>query len=294
MTIWGFNQYIVRGRYTDLINGTVFQLVRDSGARALLLWQHDFNTNRQTMTEAQIINAAQLCKQHGLDFWLVLKYDVAAARSIVAQLGDLCNHYEVCKEPHISGYCKCSATDYPKKWRDVVVACRQVNPRALYGGPVAGRPRTRRSWFTEWLTQCKDLIDPANTFISYHWYAHYSGRLPSQTTLTQNAPQIQADVKDLKQLCKGIVGRELPVALTEFNWTADPNVTRLDQQTTFMAKWTKAAMKSCLAANAYAAFFWNLGGVWENTMSIIKPAPAYIKKPQYNAIKEYLQSVSGV
>src|SRR3989304_2681208 len=292
MTVFGFNQYIVQGRFNDLTNSTVLQLIKDSGARALLVWQWDFNRNgAKEVSNAQMVQLANACKQYGIELWVVLCYDPAAAKSLVAALGDLCNHYEVCKEPHISGYCSASATLYADRWRDVVTACRQVNPNALYGGPVSGRPTNRREWFETWLRDCADIINPQNTFLSYHWYSHYSGSLPTQAQLIQNAKtQIPSDIAAFKQLCRSVLGYELPVALTELNWTADPSVARWDEQEAFMTEWTNAAMNA-LKDVAWAAFFWNLGGVWENTMSIIKPGPAYTKKPQYNAIKGFLQQV---
>jgi hypothetical protein len=137
-----------------------------------------------------------------------------------------------------------------------------------------------------------DIIDSANTFISYHWYTHYSGGLPSKSTLISRASsQLATDAALLRDYCNDIIGEELNIALTEFNWTADPSASP-DYSTTdeaFMDSWTTAAMNACINNDLWAAHFWNWGGYTENTMAIIRnQSHRYSPKYQYGSIQDFL------
>ena len=296
MVQWGTNQYTTNTIYSQCVNSTVFNQIRDAHVDHILFWQW-------ILTDANIQSIANLCAaiDPPLTLWVDLDYNVADAVDLVTKLGTSCRHYEVCKEPHIAGHCEATATVYAQRWRDVVTACRAVTDNLSgtfwYGGPVSGRPTNRLAWYQAWLNLNSDIIDASNTFLSYHWYTHYSGALPTQATLISNATnQIASDVQDFRDECNSYLGYELPIALTEFNWTADPaaspNYSLTDQ--TFMNNWTNAAMNACVNNDVWAAFFWNWGGSIENTMNIIlNQSHAFAPKYQYYSIQNFLEGAGS-
>jgi len=300
MVNWGTNQYGQSSWILRVMNGTVFQKIADAHLKIVSTWQWLFSDD-------QILSISNLCKSTDppLQLWVNLEYNVPEAVDLVTKLGDDCHYYEVCKEPQSNYTCGLAwATTtpavYAQRWRDVVTACREVTDDLpgtyWYGGPVSGRAAYRHAYYETWLDVNSDILDPSDSFISYHWYTHYPGySLPSKSTLISTATsQIVEDVTLFNSYCNSYLGAELPIALTEFNWTAADPVTP-DYSVTdeaFMQDWTNAAMQACIDNDVWTALFWNFGGYWENAMAIIQNFPNYEPKYQYYAIQDFLEGSS--
>jgi len=285
-TMWGINQYYGgSSTFNTALSLATLQKAKDAGLQFIVLW------GWSPRTQSQIVTAAARMKSIGLEPWVCLPRVANDAKALVQALGANCSYYEVLKEPHISGtYSYATPAQYAQIWRDVVTACRSVNPTAWYGGPVVGSPRTSpRSveWMTVWMDTCEDIIDPDNTFISYHSYTSF-GSGTQAAILGKALTQHRDDLIDVKALCTDHLGYQLNIAVSEFSWTADPNDDRWDLDEAFITQWTQTSMQALDDNGCWAAQFWWLGGYtgWDNTMSILDSYGN--TKYQYDAIAEYI------
>lgn len=138
-------------------------------------------------------------------------FDVAYDEHLVRVLGDRCLLYEFGNEPDYSGI---SATVYVQQWNRVVPLLRALNPRARFIGPTLSNANS--VYLQTFLTgvQASQVLPDA---ISFHWYPCHRD---SEAACLQKAVSVGRQAQEVRALVRDILGRDLPVGITE--WNADP------------------------------------------------------------------------
>ncbi len=302
-TIWGANLYVPKfsdsnpsGYAASYLSNTVFQAAKDMGITHIILWQKNFNEGvngikpAPTITQAQMVDAVTRMKNYGLQPIIVLDYDVDKAVALVTALGSNCTMYEVCKEPHVSGSsCYADEATYASRWNEVVSACREVNPNAMYGGPAVGSipgtsPRSE-TWMRKWLEQCD------GDFVSVH--AFYDPIDSKSNIVSRARTEVIEDVAFLKDILADYGKQSLPIVYSEVQWTAAVTTNGWDMDQTFNDDFANSLMSTMEEQDVYAAMFWTLIGYNNNFAIIRPPSQSYEKKPQYYSIQDYLTGVTN-
>jgi hypothetical protein len=297
-TIWGANLYVPKfsdsnpsGYAASYLSNTVFQAAKDMGITHIILWQKNFNEAvngvkpAQTITQAQMVDAVSRMKNYGLQPIIVLDYNVNDAVALVTALGSNCMMYEVCKEPHVTGSsCYADEATYANRWNEVVSACRQVNPNAMYGGPAVGSipstsPRSE-TWMREWLGQCD------GDFVSVHSF--YDPITTKSDVISRARTDTITDITYLKDMLADYGKQDLPIVFSEVQWTSAQTTNGWDMDQSFNDDFADSLMSTMEEQDIYAATYWVLMG-YDNNFAIIRPpSQNYEKKPQYYAIQDYL------
>jgi len=289
-TIWVAHLYVpTASSVTTYLSDRVFQEAQAMGITHIHLWQYNFDTESRTITRNQLVDAVHRMKNYGLTPIIDLEYNVNEAVALVTALGTDCMMYEVGKEPHITGTGgSATVSEYVSYFNQIVSACRQVNPDAMYGGPTVGSPTTSpesRSgvYVNAYLQQCD------GDFLSVH---SYPGGSTKSDAISRARSSTISDVQQLKSKMTQY-GKNLPIFITEIQYTSgvqsgtDPS-TNWSWDESFMDSWTTALMSTSEEQGIYAIVFWCLIG-YDNNFAILRPpAQNYERKPQFYSIQSYL------
>ncbi len=198
-------------------------------------------------------------------------------KHIVQLAGDRCNMYEFGNEPGEHGAPNMPA--YLQSWNRLIPQLRKINPEAIFIGPVAGEgPIVTPHWIPDFLKGVKasGVLPDA---VSFHEYS--------------NDPSLfGAEVIKTRQLIKSILGKNLPVGITEWNeysgnnanWTSDPG----------FAHFVTAALNSMIAAQTdFANEFtlYNHGGSGDSGLDMFDASGK--PRPEYSAMKSMIAEYSS-
>lgn len=286
--IWGANCYVLRSQAQNYVSDTVFQYAAECGLTHLLFWQYPFNQGApRIFTTSQWVSVVDRMKVYGLKPIFDLEYNVDEAVALVTALGNDCMMYEVGKEPHVSGTAATADPDtYVTYWNEIVTACRQVNPNAMYGGPgVGSMPNTSprsETWMREWLQRCD------GDFVSVH--AFYDPISSQSDVISRARTDTIEDIVFLKNLMAEYGKEDLPIVFSEVQWTSSVTTNGWDYDESFIRPWTQNLMATMEEYGVHSVFFWVFMGYDTNLDLIRPPSQNYERKPQYYAIQDYLMS----
>src|SRR4030095_1915472 len=120
-----------------------------------------------------------------------------------------------------------------KDWRAIALAMKAADPTIKLIGPelsqwnesyeTTPKDPTKQDWMTEFLKANGDLVD----IVSVHRYPMFSPTNGSVTVqqLRENTRKWVSEMEYLRSLIREIVGRDLPIAITELN--SDPSNAQL-------------------------------------------------------------------
>ncbi len=198
-------------------------------------------------------------------------------KHVVQLAGNRCNMYEFGNEPG-----EHEAPDMPayiQSWNMLIPQLRKINPQAHFIGPVAGEgPIKTPHWIPDFLKGVKasGVLPDA---VSFHEYSTDPSLFGAEVTRT-------------RQLIKSILGKNLPVGITEWNeysdnnsnWTSDP----------VFARFVTAALNSIIAAHTdFANEFtlYNHGGSGDSDLDMFDPSGQ--PRPEYDVMKSMIAEYSS-
>jgi len=193
-------------------------------------------------------------------------------RHLVQYVGNRCLIYEFGNEPGAAG--GPGMKQYIQYWNAFIPQLRKINPNAKFGGPV-----NDVSDIATFLTATKQsgvLPD----FISFHDY-------------NQDPTAYGREVTQAKQLVKRILGYELPVGITEFNYSCCSSFNA--DAAAFETQYFTAAYNGLIAAHAdFATEFdsMNHGGADELDMFNASTQPRGVYTVLKNMIAQYSTGAS--
>jgi len=167
--------------------------------------------------------------------------DVAYDEHLVEYLGSRCNLYEFGNEPDYAGM---SVSGYLHQWDQVIPILRKINPAARFIGPVTSTPEGVNGFMASFLhgVRSSGIYPDA---ISFHWYPCWRD---SETSCLAKAGSIQNDVQTIRDEIIQILGKPLPVALTEWNFDPGSPPPAYGSDPTFMTRFTSVAMHAMIAS----------------------------------------------
>jgi len=156
-------------------------------------------------TAAELVRYTNIEKKYGVNYW-----SIGNEPSIYTQLGYADYDY--------------TTENLNKEWRAIALAMKKVDPTIKLMGPeihqwndsyeTTQKDSAGRDWMTEFLKTNGDLLD----VVTVHRYPMHAPSNDGPITVQQlreNTRVWTAEIEYLRNLIKDILGKELPIAITE-------------------------------------------------------------------------------
>jgi len=209
-------------------------------------------------------------------------FNVSFDEHLVRYLGNRCQMYEFGNESDYSGI---SIETYLKQWNEIIPLLRQINPQAKFIGPVTYNDQGKHDFMREFLVgvEASGVLPDA---VSFHWYACYQDAEDACLSKTSSYGQVAIEVRRLVQ---AILGKDLPVGITEWNYDPGNPPPAYGDQADFITQFSTDALRSMAEAGvSFACQFdaASYAGYGHLDMFNVKDNQP---KPQYYAIKALIQ-----
>ncbi len=175
--------------------------------------------------------------------------DTSFNKHVVAYLGSRCRMYEFGNEPD---YHNVSPASYLSAWNSTIPLLRRINPKAQFIGPVTSTDTGEGNFLQQFLegVNASGILPDA---ISFHYYPCYHD---SESSCLAKASSYGLVALGVRRLVKKILGRELPVGITEWNYEPGNPPPAYGNNASFITKFTTAAIKSMISSGvAFACQF---------------------------------------
>ncbi len=247
------------------------------------------------ITDAEIEQRIKTVEKSGMTCLGVLYniMDAAFDKHVVAYLGARCNLYEFGNEPDLgdgNGHGQYSVQTYLQQWNTVIPQLRKINPQAKFIGPVTytysgndciydpdGYVHCFMQDFLAGVKASGVLPDA----ISFHWYPCYND---TKASCLAQAPTYGQAVTQVKDWVQSILGKNLPVGITEWNY--DPSNPPPDYGTDFIRQFTARAMQAMIQAKLDFACQFDAQSY--ANYGVLDMFDLGQPKPQYYAIKDII------
>ncbi len=229
-------------------------------------------------TDAEIEQRLKTVENSGMNCLGVLEpvNDPVFVKHVVAYAGNRCNLYEFGNEPDNNS--KPDMQEYIQDWNSLVPQLRKINPLAKFIGPALA-DYTQVRFFLDNVKASGVLPDA----ISFHWYpCGGSDTASSCLAKTSTYEQVTTQVKKWVQ---NILGQNLPVGITEWNYNADNPPASYGQDPMFITQFSISALDSMIQARLdFADQFDAASGAGSGGLDMFDFTTGQ-PKPQYYAIK---------
>jgi alpha-L-arabinofuranosidase len=235
---------------------------------------------------AELVRYTNIEKKYGVVYW-----SIGNEANIYTQLNQADYDYTI---DHLN-----------RDWRPIAEAMKAVDPNIKLLGPelsqwnrdLASTPKDSagRDWMTEFLKVNGDLID----VVSVHRYPLHSPSNPiTVESLRQNTHQWGEEIAYLRSLTQEILGKELPIAITEIN--SDPSAARLQETSPdsfYNAIWYADVLGQLMNAHVFMVNQWVISqrstGLGLLQGELVRPT-FYVFPLYKNFGSEQVYAVSGV
>jgi hypothetical protein len=232
-------------------------------------------------TDAEIEGRLQAIEHAGMICLGVLApiFDTAFVKHVVSYAGDRCNLYEFGNEPDASS--DLNLQGYLQNWNNVIPQLRKINHNAKFIGPVVADYTQVQPFL--YAVKASGIVPDA---VSFHWYPCVgSDTTRSCLAKTSTFAQVTAQVREWVQ---DILGKNLPVGITEWNYNADNPPASYGQDPVFMRQFSIAALGSMIQAGLdFANQFDAASGAGSGGLDMFD-SHGNQPKPQYFAIKSLI------
>ena len=238
-------------------------------------------------TAAELVRYTNIQKKYGVTYW-----SIGNESNLYTQLQQADYDY--------------TTENLNKDWRAIALAMKAADPTIKIMGPELSqwndsyestpKDSARRDWMTEFLKANGDLVDVV-TVHRYPLYSPSNGPVTVQQ-LRENTRRWVAEVQYLRDLIREIVGRDLPIAITEVN--SDPSAAALQEvspDSFYNAIWYADVLGQLMNADVFMVNQWVLSqrstglGLFKGS----EVQPTYYVFPLYkNFGSEQVYAASGV
>ena len=203
--------------------------------------------NGNPETAAELVRYTNIEKKYGVTYWSIGNEPSYYTRGNYA-------NYDYTTE-HLN-----------REWRAIALAMKEADPTIKLIGPEIHQWNDRlettpkdsagRDWMTEFLKANGDLVD----VVSVHRYPLYSPAKPvTILDLRENTRKWVREIEYLRSLIREIIGRDLPIAITEVN--SDPSSAMLQEaspDTFYNAIWYADVLGQLMNADVFMVNQWVL------------------------------------
>lgn len=205
-------------------------------------------------------------------------FNVTYDKHLVQYLGNRCLMYEFGNEPDSD----ISLDSYLKQWDSVIPILRQINPAARFIGPVVS---SAASSFLNGFLQGVKSSNILPNGISFHWYPCDQN---TETDCLSKANTVDQQARDVRQLVKNVLGEDLPIGITEWNFDPENPPPAYDSDKNFITSFTNTALQSMMHAGvAFACQFDAASYAGYGHLDLFN-VQNNMPKPQYYAIKSLI------
>ncbi|MEZ4670704.1 MAG: glycoside hydrolase family 44 protein [Anaerolineae bacterium] len=230
---------------------------------------------------AEVVRYINIEKGYNVQFW---------------SIGNEPNFFEdVIKEPSYN------AEDLAKNWREIAEAMKAVDPTIKFVGPDVsqyvplsidgdkitylepsggGDPRDKQGndWMQTFLRANGDLLD----VVAIHRYPYPGGNPNNKSTidgLRANSREWDTIIPTLRQVIREAAGRDIPLAITEFNSDSrQSSNTDAALDSFYNAIWTADVLGRFIRQQVYIAAFWDIQGGADRSWGLLSK---YDVRPVY-------------
>jgi hypothetical protein len=198
-------------------------------------------------TDAEIEQRLQTIERSGMFCLGVLSdiFNVSFDEHVVKYAGNRCLMYEFGNEPSFNGI---SSANYLKQWNTVIPQLRKLNPRAKFIGPVDGVNNFLQAFISG--VKSSGVLPDA---ISFHWYPCYYN---TRADCLSKASSVIEEVQQVQAWERSILGKVLPVGITEWNYDPSNPPPSYGDESDFMTQFSTTALRSMIQAGvAFACQF---------------------------------------
>lgn len=208
--------------------------------------------------------------------------NTAFVEHLVQYLGQRCLMYEFGNELDIRGF---TADAYLARWNTLIPQLRQINPAAHFIGPVTYNYLGNHNFIQAFLygVKASGVLPDA---ISFHWYPCWNR---TETECLARASTAATDTEYVRKLVKSILGHEIPVGLTEWNFNPGNPPPAYGDDPNFIAQFSTVAIQSMIQGGASFACQFDAAsyaGYGHLDMFDVNGQP----KAQYQAIKHAIET----
>ena len=210
-------------------------------------------------------------------------FDVTFDTHLVRYLGHRCLMYEFGNEPD---YNNISIQNYLKQWNTLIPVLRRINPAAKFIGPVTYNDQGYGGGYMRAFLEGVKTSGVLPDAVSFHWYPCYWDSKEKCLAKASSYAQVARGVQDMVQR---ILGRELPVGISEWNFDPDNPPPAYGDDANFITRFTIDALHSMAQAGiAFACQFdaASYSGFGHLDMFQVDTAQP---KPQFYAMKDLIQ-----
>ena len=278
------------GRWTDTVDMQPFQIdqfiafTKQLGAMPTISVRL---LGGEPETAAELVRYTNIQKRYGVTYW---------------SIGNEPNIYTLLKQVNY----EYTPDNLNKDWRPIALAMKAADPTIKLIGPelsqwnetydATPKDPAKRDWMTEFLKANGDLVD----VVSVHRYPMFSPTNGPVTVqqLRENTRKWVAEVEYLHGLIREILGRDLPIAITEMN--SDPSNAMLQEvspDSFYNAIWYADVLGQLMNADVFMVNQWVLSQRTTGLGLFHGPEvrPTYYVFPLYkNFGSEQVYAASGV
>ncbi len=166
-------------------------------------------------------------------------FDIPYDEHLVRFLGTRCLMYEFGNEPDYGGI---AAGTYLQQWNRVVPLLRHINPTAKFIGPTLSSANL--DYLQTFLTgvEASKVLPDA---ISFHWYPCFQN---SEAACLKKVNSVAQEAQEVRGLVRSILGRDLPVGITEWNFDPGNPPPSYGDTDAFMSQFTSQALQFMVRA----------------------------------------------
>jgi hypothetical protein len=214
---------------------------------------------------------------HMLCLGVLEPYDNPAfIKHVISFAGSRCSLYEFGNEPDKQGM-----EAYIIAWNNLIPQLRKINPAAKFIGPVVA-DYTQVQPFLSAVKYSGVLPDA----ISFHWYPCGTG--DSASSCLAKASTFASVTAQVKAWVRAILGVNLPVGITEWNYDADNPPAAYGNDAAFITQFTMSALHAMIQAGLdFANQFDAASYAGFGRLDMIDTGSSR-PKPQYDAIKSLI------
>ena len=242
------------GTNLSLYNGND-QVLTSATTRTLLQQIHTHIIRmpiRTEVPEAVNIQAAQTIKSlgaiplvilHGATFQNPLADDMLVVRDMNSIFGKDIVYYEFGNENDLQGV---AVDHYTALWNAIVPQLKRLALNGHFVGPV------NFHYDHYYLSTFLQNANPRPDAVSWHEYSCGDAQAPDECIA--NLAHWTSDVQDARALMSSVIGTELPIMITEWNYAPDavPNDGK-NNNSAFMHTWTTTALQTLAANRVFAS-----------------------------------------
>lgn len=210
-------------------------------------------------------------------------FNVPFDTHLVKYLGSRCLLYEFGNEPD---YNHISAQSYLKQWNTLIPMLRHINPKAKFIGPVTYNDQGFGGGYMKAYLEGVSASGVLPDAVSFHWYPCWWDK--ESDCLAKASSYAQA-ARGVEGMVLGILGRNLPVGITEWNFDPGTPPPAYGDKANFITRFTIDALHSmaqgdvAFACQFDAASYSGYGHLDMFEVDTARP------KPQFYALKDLIQ-----